>query len=228
MKTLGLIGGKHYRLTSGYFNRINEKLQEDYGKDVQLNCFLYNFDYSKYDALRPVSQKSAIAKEVVYHADQFKHLGVDYIVLTDPGLQIYNKEVTKNTRLKVINMFDAIGQALVDRNMTKVLLLGNRENTLNIDYQNALRQYGVEVTLPTLEWVNKINYMLSSYAESGVIIEEHQMALLGLIESYALQGVSAVVLAHSHLRVLVEDDLVSVHVIDGVKEHINAIVNKIK
>lgn len=227
MKTLGLIGGMTWHTTAMYYAQLNEKIAEQLGSNHSLKCLLYSFDFQEIEVLQNKHKWGQLSKEIIFQANNLRNAGADVLVLCSNTIHKVAPEIRKNTNLKLIHIVETVGESLVDRDVIKVLLLGTRYTMLDNFYQDILKQYGVEVVIPNLEWVNKVHNIIFQELANGEVNDDSKMKLIALIESFALSGVTGVVLGCTELGMLLKEEDVSVHVFDTMMLHIEKIITEI-
>lgn len=227
MKTIGLLGGMTYHTTLTYYEKINQKVQEKLGKNHSAKCLIYSFDFEEIKKLQDQKKWDLISKEMIYHGQIMQDSGADYLALCSNTIHKVAKPMAGHLRIPLIHIIEAVGEALVKKKVLKVLLLGTRYTVLDTFYQEGLKKYGVEVVVPNLSYVNKVHDIIFDELSHHEVKEESKMMLMGLIESYGIQGVSGVILGCTELSMLIKDEDVSLNVFDSLDIHIEKIVEKI-
>ncbi|MBN2794874.1 MAG: amino acid racemase [Clostridia bacterium] len=227
MKTIGLIGGMTYHTTLVYYEKINKKVQERLGGFHSAKCLMYSFDFDEVKKLQDQKKWDLLSKEIIFQGKTLQDAGADYLVLCSNTIHKVSKPLTDYLRIPLIHIIDAVGESLVEKRVLKVLLLGTRYTVLDSFYQEGLKKYGIEVVIPTLSYVNKIHDLIFKELSENIINDESKMMVIGLIESYGLQGVTGVILGCTELSLLINDEDVSLNVFDSLNIHIEKIVETI-
>lgn len=227
MKTVGLIGGMTWHTTAMYYSQLNEMIAERLGGHHSVKCLLYSFDFNEIEVLQNKNKWGQLSKELIFQADNLRNAGADVLVLCSNTVHKVAPEIRKNVNIKLIHIAETVGESLVNRHVTKVLLLGTRYTMLDTFYSECLKRYGVEVVIPTLEWINKVHQMIFKELALGEVNEMSKMTLIGLIESFALSGVTGVILGCTELGMMIKEEDVSVNVFDSMNLHVKKIIEEI-
>lgn len=227
MKTVGLIGGMTWHTTQLYYQKLNEGIQAVLGENHSVKCVLYSFDFEDVKRLQDQKKWQQLSKEIIYQGNQLRNAGADCLVLCSNTVHKMSGVIRDNVRIPLLHIVEAIGEEIVNKQVLKVLLLGTRYTMLDNFYQDELKRYGVEVVVPTLEWMNIIHQIIFQELAKGDVNEDSKLKLIGLIESYALGGTTGVVLGCTELGLMFKDPDVSVHVFDSLEIHVNKILKHI-
>lgn len=212
MKTIGLLGGLPWQESLAYYRELHEKTSNE--------TIMFSFDYNTMESFRKRHQWETISKEMIYQAQQLKEAGADYLIIcSDMYHKVYN-EIKSNTTLKMIHLVEAIGRQLVEERLSKILLLTHRDMIHDSLYADVLKGYGIEVIIPDLEHINRIEHLLLGD-------EDDYMKLIGLLESYSIRGVGGIVYSGSVYESIKKEDL-SMKVFSTMSVHINDVLNQIK
>lgn len=224
MKTVGLIGGMTWHTTLTYYKKLNEMVEERLGPGHSLKCLMYTFDFEEIKSMQDRKQWAKLSKEIIYQGQQLRNAGADCIVLCSNTIHKVAVPLRENLNVPLIHIIEGVGEAMVDKHVMKVLLLGTRYTMLDDFYQHVLKRYGVEVVVPSLSWVNKVDRIIFDELAQGKVSEDSKMTLIGLIESYALTGTNGVILGCTELSMILSDEDVSVHVFDSMAIHMEKIM----
>lgn len=216
MKTVGLMGGSNYESTTSYLRAINIELQRVLGTDRSCKSMTCNLDHKDL-----IGDKASYSREIIYHSSLLREAGVHFLVLCDVRLHDVAKDIRRNLNLPIVHIGESLGKALQADNINKVLIVGKRDMMQSDFYVNALNRYGINVVVPPTKVINEIHEWIENEQKESI-------QLIGIIESFRIKGVAAVVFTEfldippENLSMRVYDSF-TIHVQDIVKEIIKGI-----
>ena len=105
----------------------------------------------------------------------------------------------------MLSLLDAVGEAIRERSMTTVGLLGTQFTMEKAFYQDALDRWGISVIVPEAEDRHYVNAVIYDELVAGQIRDESRTGYLRVIERLAERGAQGVVLGCTEIPLLVSE-----------------------
>lgn len=223
MKKIGLLGGLNQSLMMAYYEGLNQRVLEGSHQRASLNAVMVTWNQELFSTQLKDRNKVRLIKELIYACDQLKQMGVQVIAFTDSEINRYIPEIKKHLAINILSKEAVLGNAMVESNINKVLLISDFDQAVDPYYIEAYSRYGVSLIVPPLKWVNKIRLDQKKITNQNLSLEAFQMNLIGLIESYALKGITGVILEGQFLEKIIDPSLLSVHVFKSTTLHLEAL-----
>ena len=148
MKTIGLIGGTGWVSTLEYYRLINQGINKKLGGLNSAQCLIYSFNYANIDRLNKQDDHAGVFRLVLAAAEKLKGASVECLVLCANTLHQYVDELEKVIGLPIVHIADATAEAIKQKDLSKIGLLGTRF-TMEMDfYTKRLKEAGIESLAP--------------------------------------------------------------------------------
>lgn len=223
MKKLGLLGGLNQSLMMSYYKDLNQRVLKSSCHRASLNAVMVTWNQEVFSTQLKERNKVRLIKELIYACDQLKQMGAQVLAFTDPEINRYIPEIKKHLAINILSKEVVLGKAMVESHINKVLLISDFDLAVDPYYTEAYSRYGVSLIIPPLKCLNKIRLDQKKITNQQLSLEVFQMHLIGLIESYALKGITGVILEGQFLEKIIEPSLLSVHVFKSTTLHLEAI-----
>lgn len=137
VKRIGLIGGMDPERLMHYYKALNEKVERDSQGQEKLNTIILTLDYKKIQSLMKDKNKSGLIKELIYACEGLKANGLVTIAFTDDIFDRYRGKIKDNLAVKILSKEALLGREMVESHLSEVLLIREKEKTLDPYYINA-------------------------------------------------------------------------------------------
>jgi len=225
MKRIGLVGGAGPESTLVYYKEINRLVGEKLGgtrfpeftvDSVNLFSILGLCGQGRFDELAD------------YLADSAKRLagcGVDVVAFTSVTCHVVYPLVSAVCPVPMISIPETAAEYASAMGYKKVGLLGTIF-TMDRDYlSRPIAERGIEVVVPTGKDKERVNHLITTELEYGVVKPETVAELTAVIERMKAQsGIEAVILGCTELPLALNDGVSPVPCIDIMKIHIDKLV----
>ena len=124
MKKVGLIGGLSWQSTVDYYRIINEESNNRLGNKSTVESIIFSTDLERKYNLVTSGQLETLAEEFIDIAGSLERAGADVIVMCTNTMHTVFNEIQASTKVPMIHIVDATGQAIKDAGISKVALLG--------------------------------------------------------------------------------------------------------
>lgn len=205
MKTIGLLGGISWESTQEYYRIINLEVNKRLGKKHSARLRIYSFDFQEIFERLEQEDFEGIGERLVEEALALEHAGSDLLILCANTAHRWAGEIMKNTKIPLIQIGEATGKAIREKDIGKVLLLGTKY-TMEGDFIKKVLadQYGIQVVVPGLEDQKEVNRIIFDELIIGIINNSSREFCLDLIRRYT--DVHGVILGCTELPLIIKDD----------------------
>ncbi len=148
MKKIGLVGGISWTSTLDYYRYINEGINEKLGGLNFAECLIYSVNFNHFQKYNADYNWDGTFELLYNAAGDLKKAGAQAIVLCANTAHIVADRIEEKTGLPLIHIVTATANAIHQKKMRKVGLLGT-SYTMELDfYKDKLRAARIEAIIP--------------------------------------------------------------------------------
>ena len=220
MKTLGLLGGMTYHATLLYYAQINATVQARLGGSHSAKLILHSFDHQEMGELFNSGQWDKAGEILVKAAINLKKSGADATMICVNTAHKVADQIEAATGLPFLHIIDFTGQAIVERRLKRVALLGTAP-VMEQDFIKGrlARKYDLEVLVPSETDRKAINDVIFGDLGKKLVTDETKKLFLDVVADMVREGAEGIVLACTELQFVLKPDEVSVPLFDTVELH---------
>lgn len=206
MKTIGLIGGMGWQSSKLYYERINKRINERVGGSHSAKIIMVSVDFAEIERLTIANDWKGIGLIMAQSAQQLEKAGADMVLLCTNLIHIASQAIVAAISLPFLHIADTTGNAIQQRDLKKILLLGTKD-TMEKDFYTKILQenYGLEIMIPNETDRKQLHHMIYSELLKGVFTEVSKQKVIDLITKAQSQGVEGVILGCTELGILLSD-----------------------
>lgn len=224
MKTIGLIGGMSWESSLEYYRILNEETKLLLGDTHSADCLMYSFDFDEVEKLQHRDEWEKLTQLMVDKAEALKMAGAAFIVICTNTMHLMAEDISSHTGLEVLHIARATGQAILEKKLDKVLLLGTKFTMEGNFYKDVLNDMNIEVIIPSDQDRTLVHEVIYKELIKGVFIEESRQAFINIIEKAKVHGAEGVILGCTEIPLLIQQEHTDVHVFDTTEIHAKAAV----
>lgn len=162
MKTIGLIGGMSWESSIEYYRIINEEVRTRLGKLHSAQSLMYSVDFAEVELLQREGRWDEATVSMIDAARRLERGGADFVVICTNTMHRMAEEVQQSIRISILHVCDATADAVKERGIRLVGLLGTRFTMEEDFYRGRLeRGHGLTVSIPGFadrELVHRVIY----------------------------------------------------------------------
>ena len=209
-----------YHATSLYYNQINAQIQATLGGAHSANLLLHSFDHAEMSHLFLSNQWDTVTSRFVNAAKNMKAAGAEAVIIcVNTGHKVAD-ELEKQSGLEVLHIIDFTGDAIKQRGLRKVGLLGTRPVMEEDFIMSRLGQkYDVEVIVPEKPRRDAIHDVIFGDLGQKIVTEETKRLFLDVVEEMRTEGAEAIVLACTELQFVITEKDTDVPLFETVELH---------
>jgi len=227
MKVIGLIGGMSWNSTLEYYRIINESFAHRLGGLHSARLVLYNLDFDEIQRAQHEDRWDDTAAILVDAGNALRRAGADFLVICTNTMHKVADDVEREVGLPLLHIVDVIGDAVRERGMRRIGLLGTRFLVEGHLYQDRLRdRFAVEVLVPGEEDMDTVHQIIYGELCAGQIKASSRQVCADVISRLVNKGAEGIVLGCTELPLLIGPDDVHAPIFDTTRLHAEAAVNK--
>ena len=222
-KVIGVIGGVSWASSDTYYRRMNEIMRDRYGSLYSANVLLYSIPFHYFAAqerLAAAGDWSMMTAMMVDAAMRLKAGGADVIVIASNTLNSLGNVIEEKVGIPVLNIIDVVGNAIIEKKLKKVILLGTKHTMENDFYKPTLEnKFGLEVLVPNLEERNYINDVIFDELCNDIIKGDSREGYKAIISRLEKEGGEGVILGCTEIPLLIKGYDVDIPIFDTAEMH---------
>ena len=219
MKTIGLIGGMSWESTVTYYQIINEVIKSELGGLHSAKILLYSVDFAEIESCQASGDWGRSATILSEVATKLELAGADYIVICTNTMHKVVPQILNHIHIPIIHIAEATANALKEKHISKVALLGTKYTMTQDFYKQKLIDAGIEVLTPPVQDIEIINGIIYGELCLGIISNESKAKYLRIINELALRGAEGVILGCTEIGLLVQQKDTVLPVFDTTQIH---------
>jgi aspartate racemase len=226
MKVIGLIGGMSWNSTLEYYRIINELFARRLGGLHSARLVLYNLDFDEIQRAQHKGRWDDTASILVDAGNAVKRAGAEFLVICTNTMHKVADDVEERVGLPLLHIADVTGDAIRERGLRRIGLLGTRFVMKEPFYQERLRdRFAIEVLVPTEDDMDTIHQIIYSELCEGKIKASSRRVCADIISKLVNKGAEGTILGCTELPLLIQPGDTDVPIFDTTRLHAEAAVN---
>lgn len=203
MKVLGLLGGMSWESSVEYERLINQAVRERRGGTHSADLIIRSFNFADIAALQASGNWAEAGATLARAAQQLERCGAEAIVLCTNTMHVLAEAIEAELSVPLLHIGDATGQAIVERGIHRVLLLGTRYTMEHGFYATRLTErFGLQVELPAPAERAEIHRIIYEELVRGIISVTSRQYLIEVIRGFAARGGEGVIAGCTEIELL--------------------------
>jgi len=219
MKTIGLLGGMSWESTVTYYQIVNEVIKEELGGLHSAKVLLYSVDFAEIEKCQAEGDWDKSAEILAGAAKNLERAGADFIVICTNTMHKVAPQIRAGIDIPIVHIAEATAEALKQKNITKVALLGTKYTMTQDFYKDKLTEAGISVLIPDEASIETVNNIIYHELCLGIISPQSKQEYLAVIEKLAKQGAQGVILGCTEIGLLIGQEDTSLPVFDTTQIH---------
>jgi len=225
MKTIGLIGGMSWESSKLYYELINQKVKAELGGFHSCKSILYTVQFDEIHRLQGAGDWAKLDKIMADAARNLEKAGADIILICANTMHLCSEAITKSVAVPLLHIAEATGQAIVDKGLTKVALLGTRFTMEKDFYKDLLtNKFGIDVVTPNADERATIHEIIYGELVQGKFTPESKAIYQKIIHRLAKEGAEGAILGCTEIPLLIAPDDVTIPTFNTTKIHADSAV----
>lgn len=221
-KKIGILGGMSPESTAEYYQYMTRKYTERYGDHNYPEIIIYSVSFQPYIDWPANDRWDLIAQGLGEAAGKLEAAGADFIVIATNTMHIVIDELRASVNIPFLSLLDAVGDAIIAKNLKTVGLLGTAFTMGKTFYQEALAKKEISVLVPSADDQKYINEVVYNELIAGVFRDESRAGYLKVINKLADDGAEGMILGCTEIPLLVGEKDTSLPLFDTTTIHAEA------
>jgi aspartate racemase len=220
MKTIGLIGGMSWESSHIYYKLLNQKVQEQLGGVHSCQCLMYSVDFGEIAELQHEGDWKKLGEIMIDAAQRLEKGGADFIVLCTNTMHKLSGEIEKNVSIPLLHIADATAEAIKEKGLKKVGLLGTKF-TMEQEFikDRLIHQHGIEIIIPNEAQRNDIHHIIYNELVKGIIKDTSRQRYKAIITDLNSKGAEGIVLGCTEIMLLINKTNTEAIIFDTTEIH---------
>jgi len=226
MKVIGLIGGMSWNSTMEYYRIINESFSRKLGGLHSPRLVLYNLDFDEIQRAQHEDRWDDLTSILINAGNAVKRADADFLLICTNTMHKVAEDVEGEVGLPLLHIADVIGEAVRERGMYRIGLLGTKFVMKESFYQGRLRErFSIEVLVPEEDNMDIIHHIIYDELCKGKVNASSRRICGDIIGHLVDQGAEGIVLGCTELPLLIRPGDVNTSIFDTTRLHAEAAVN---
>ena len=226
MKTIGLIGGMSWESSAQYYALINRAVRDRFGAPHSAKIVMHSLDFGEIAGLQHGGDWDALADILIESSEALEAAGAECIVLCTNTMHKLADVIEDASALPLLHIADVTADAITDRGLTRVALLGTAFTMEEPFYRERLTEHhGLDVLIPEDEDRTEVHRVIYEELVAGQIVESSREAYRGVIERLVEAGAQGIILGCTEIALLVSQSDSAVPLFDTTELHARAAVD---
>ncbi len=226
MKIIGLIGGMSWESTITYYEILNKEVIKRLGGFHSSKILMYNVDFAELEENMSKGNWKGNAKILTDAAKRLEKAGADFIVIATNTMHKLVPDIEKNIHIPILHIADATAEAVKEKGITKVGLLGTRFTMTQDFIVDRLKASGLEVLVPGKEDIGIVDKVIFDELCHGKVIETSRKEYQRIISDMKEAGAQGVILGCTEIGMLIKPEDTTLPVFDTTIIHATKAVEK--
>ena len=219
MKKIGLIGGITPQSTIMYYQVLNDLAQQKYGGGHTAKVLVNSVDFGEISALQVAGKWDVLGDIMANAAISLERADASCIIICANTMHLCVDAVKNKVSVPIIHIAEATAEAIIEKQLKKVLLLGTKYTMEKKFYTDVLKSFGIEVVIPNEEDRDVVHQIIYDELAKGIISKKSKETYLAIIKKAKAKGVEGVVLGCTEIPLLVKQEDVLIPIFDTTTIH---------
>ncbi|MDC6365320.1 MULTISPECIES: aspartate/glutamate racemase family protein [Flavobacteriaceae] len=220
MKTIGMIGGMSWESSKIYYQHLNEMVRERLGGSHSAKSILSSVDFDEIEKHSFSGDWDKIGAIMAEHTQKLEAAGSELILLCTNTIHLVSDSITNTTEIPFLHIAKATGEAIQQKGLKKIALLGT-QFTMESDFYTKILQedFGLDVLIPDVQDREKLQSIIYNELVKGAFTEESKGICLDIIKKMEALGAEGAILGCTELPILIPESEASIATFDTTKIH---------
>jgi len=226
MKIIGLIGGMSWESSIEYYRIINQVIQKELGGVHSAKSVMVSLDFAEIEELQNRGDWDEATRIMVETAQLVEKGGADFVLICTNTMHLMAEEVQAGINIPLLHIADATAQAVKQRELEIIGLLGTRFTMEKEFYRGRLEElHQLKVLVPDREKREQVHRVIYDELVQGKITDDSRGIYREVIDALVAGGAQGIVLGCTEIGLLVKQEDVTVPIFDTMEIHALAAVD---
>jgi aspartate racemase len=221
-KRIGILGGLSPESTVEYYQYITRTYSQRFGDYGYPEVIIYSVSFQPYIDWPKEDRWDLVAEGLCDAAHRLVAAGADLILIATNTMHYVFDDVQSSVGVPLVSLLDAVGDAILDRGISSVGLLGTRFTMEKAFYPDALAPRGIDVLVPNPADREYVNHVIYSELVAGQLQDQSRAGFAAVIDRLASRGAEGVILGCTEIPLLIGEADVQLPLFDTTAIHAEA------
>lgn len=225
MKTIGIIGGLSWHSSAKYYERINQGVHDALGGQNSAQLILSSVNREDFVAKIKAGKHDELYGMIHEKVQGLVRAGIDGLLIATNTGHIHAEKLQTELDIPLLHIADATAEAIKDRGLNKIALLGTRA-TMELDFYKGrlTEKHAIDVLVPDANGIEQVDHIIQNELTIGQVKETSKTIYLDIIRDLVTQGAQGVILGCTEIGLLVKQDDLDIPAFDTTEIHCDAAV----
>lgn len=220
MKTIGLLGGMSWESSALYYRKINELVRQKLGGFHSAKIVMVSLDFHEVESYQMKYQWEQAGELLANSARKLEGAGADFLVLCTNTMHKVTSQIEKEINIPLLHIADATAEAIKERGIERIGLLGTKFTMEENFYVDRLREHhGLQVFIPNQEDRLLVNRVIFEELVLGKINPVSRIEYLRIMRGLVDQGAEGVIEGCTEIAMLVGREDTDIPLFDSTSIH---------
>ena len=221
-KVIGILGGMSPESTTEYYQHITRTYTERYGDYGYPEIIIYSVSFQSYVDWPNQGRWDLVTQGLIEGAKRLEAAGADFVLIATNTMHLVFNQVQAGVDVPMLSLLDAIGEAILVREMSTVGLLGTEFTMEKTFYRDSLAEKGITVLVPDAADREYVNDVIYNELVVGEIRDESRTRFVTIIKKLAERGAEGIILGCTEIPLLVSESDTGTPLFDTTAIHAEA------
>jgi len=227
MKKIGIIGGLGPESTLEYYRNIIRSFRGSYEQTGFPEIVIDSLDLKNFDSLVEGGKWEAIIQLISIRCEILRRCGAEIGGIASNTPHAVFDAIQAKTDLPLVSIVTAACDYARTLNVRSLCLLGTRFTMTSDYYQEEFDKFGMRLTTPEPDEIERIHYILLKEVEFGIIKDRSRNEIITVIDRVKKDaGVEGVILGCTELPLILSQKDLALPCIDPARIHVDALVRE--
>jgi aspartate racemase len=208
--------------TVAYYEYITRTYTERFGDYGYPEILIYSVSFQTYVDWPREGRWDLVAEGLSKAARRLAGAGADFVLIATNTMHIVFDEVEASVNVPMLSLLDAVGEAVQQRHIDTVGLLGTAFTMEKLFYRERLAEKGIAVLVPDSADRTLVNDVIYDELVSGEIRDASRDTFVRIINDLMGRGAEGVILGCTEIPLLVRKEDVGIPLFDTTEIHAEA------
>lgn len=203
-----------------YYRILNETVKEKLGGHHSCECVMYSVDFDPVKKLQFTGEWDKLTEMMIDAAKKIERGGAEQLTICTNTMHLMAPDVEKNINIPLIHIADATAEAIKEKGVREIALLGTRFTMEQDFYKGKLiRDHGIEVVIPEGDDLLNVHTIIYNELVMGKVTKESREIYRKIIRKLQGQGAEGVILGCTEIPLLIKQNDVDIPIFDTTTIH---------
>ena len=205
VKTIGILGGMTPESTTVYYEHITRTYIKRYGDYGFPQIIIYSVSFQQYEDWMMAGQWDKIARGLTQAVQAVARAGADFAVIATNTMHIVFPQIEKNSPIPLLSIIDATAEAIREKSMKTVGLLGTRFTMTEPFYKDGLEKHGIQTIVPDEQDRKTVDDIIFHELGKGELRDDSRQKYVDIVKRLHCQGAEGVILGCTEIPLLINE-----------------------